>query len=73
MTAKLWGGKLTYCQDSDDCDTSTLVQELTITADDGGAGKYFVIETKRWAMDSIEEFIDLLKDAAKRFGMEVKE
>jgi len=72
MTAKLWGGKLTYYQDSDDCDTSTLGQELTITADDGGSGKYFVIETKRWAMDNIEELIDILNDASERLGMGAK-
>lgn len=72
MTTKLWGGRLTYYQDSDDCDTSDMGQELTVIAEDGGAGKYLVIETKRWAMDNIEELIELLKDASQRLGMEAK-
>jgi len=72
MTAKLWGGKLAYCQDSDDCDTSDAGQEIIITADDGGAGKYLVIETKRWAMDNIEELVALLKDASERLGLGAK-
>lgn len=53
-----------YTQDADD--TSNGIQTLDISTDDAGAGKYFVIKTERWAFDSIEEFISILRDFEKR-------
>ena len=40
-------------------------QELFISEEDAGGGKYFVIETKRWAFDSVEDFIEILKHFKK--------
>lgn len=41
-----------------DCGTS---QSITIERIDAGAGMYYVIKTDRWAFDSIEEFVKLLR------------
>lgn len=34
-------------------------QVLTIASDDAGGGKYFVISTERWSIDSLEDFTAL--------------
>jgi hypothetical protein len=70
--ADLWGGSLTYMQDEDDNDETGLgSQELVIAAHDGGAGKYLSIETKRWAVNTVEELIETLRDAARRLGVAI--
>ena len=56
--------KATYIQQ---CDQNREdFQELQIWLDSQGAGKYFVLKTKRWAMDDIQELIDVLKDFKRR-------
>ena len=50
--------KVTFAQDAD-CQT-TEDQFLTIKTDNGGGGDFYVIETKRWAFDTVEEIIELL-------------
>lgn len=50
-----------YVQDGDGCDPiHDNVQELRISTQDAGGGMYYVIETKRWAFDDIDEMIDIL-------------
>jgi hypothetical protein len=51
--------EMTYTQDSDCCTTEE--QYLTIKTDNGGGGDFYVIETKRWAFDTVEEIIELLE------------
>ena len=43
------------------------VQELTIKQEDAGGpdGTYWVISTERWAVNSMDELIDLLRRAEK--------
>ncbi len=56
-----------YIQDQDCCDSSEeSTQSLTITTQDGGGGFFYTIETKRWAIDDIEEFNSILEDFNKR-------
>jgi hypothetical protein len=50
--------KMTFAQDAD-CN-STEDQFLTIKTDNGGGGDYYVIETERWAFDSIDELIEII-------------
>lgn len=50
--------KMIFTQDSD-CN-SLEDQFLTIKTDNGGGGDYFVIETERWAFDSIDELVEVL-------------
>ena len=62
--AELENLKATYVQE---CDQDREgFQDLQIWLDTQGAGKYFVLKTKRWAMDDIEELIDILKDYKSR-------
>jgi hypothetical protein len=49
--------QMTFAQDAD-CQT-TEDQFLTIKTDNGGGGDFFVIETQRWAFDSIDELMVL--------------
>lgn len=67
---EIFEGMLRYTQDEDSCDeTGVGGQMLEVRAHDAGAGKYLVIETQRWAMDSIDELVEILKDAAKRLAV----
>ena len=67
-----------YTQDSDCMQQDNLGQNLTIRNESDGVGddSYIIIETDRWAIDNIEEFIDILTDFKKRHDLiknEIKE
>lgn len=72
MTAKppkvcFVGASFTYSQDSDGNDSKyNDGQSLTVTIEDCGGGAYYVLSTKRWAFDSIDDIAALLnRHAAK--------
>ena len=44
------------------------VQELFIGQQDAGGGRYYVIETKRWAVDKLDDLIKIIEDYKKRIG-----
>jgi hypothetical protein len=50
--------ELTFTQEADCC--SNEEQFLTIKTDNGGGGDFYVLETKRWSFDTIEELIETL-------------
>ena len=50
--------KMTFTQDGDCMDSEE--QFLTIHTKDGGWGDYYVIETKRWTFDNIDELVEVL-------------
>lgn len=50
--------EITFTQEADCC--STEEQYLTIKTENGGGGDFYVIETKRWSFDTIEEIVDTL-------------
>ena len=56
--------KIVYTQEDDL--HSEDIQELIIETGDNGGGKYFVLKTKRWAIDDIDEIVKMLKDFKKR-------
>jgi hypothetical protein len=54
-------------QEEDSCQDTVkhgTGQKLTLTTRDAGGGKFLVIKTKRWAIDSssIDDFAKILKD-----------
>jgi len=51
--------QMTFTQEADCCDLKE--QYLTIKTQNGGGGDFYVIETERWAFDSITELIMTLK------------
>lgn len=63
---KVEGWTKAYSQDGDTC--SAEVQDIEIEQVDGGGGPYWVIKTDRWAIDYLDELVDLLKVA----GVEAK-
>jgi hypothetical protein len=58
---------ITYSQECDE--SSQDWQSLKIFTNDNGAGKYIVFETERWAIDSIDELIEILNDFKTRAGI----
>ena len=44
-----------------DCCSGDDVQVLTISSDDGGGGWFWILETERWAFDSLEDLSTQLK------------
>jgi serine protease inhibitor ecotin len=51
--------QMTFTQDSDCCDSNDG-QFLSIKTQNGGGGDFYVIETERWAFDSIPELVETL-------------
>ena len=74
MSVKLGKISVTYNQEPDDNDSTNDMQELTITAqpcllhlyDKGKSDHYLIIETNRFAVDGIDELIEILKDFSER-------
>ena len=62
--------EMTYTQEADCCTTEE--QYLTIKTDNGGGGDFYVIETKRWAFDTVEEIIELLNQFKEKH-LKIKE
>lgn len=58
---------VTFTQESDTCSSiGDGYQNLIVREEDGGGGSFYVIETERWAFDSIEELIAVLRRAGCR-------
>ena len=56
----------TFTQQSDACSSDDGYQTLVVREDDGGGGSYYIIETDRWAFDSIAELVAVLRRAGCR-------
>lgn len=50
-----------FAQDGDCCDGEP--QDLHVDQLDGGGGPFWIIKTERWAFDSIEELVKVLREA----------
>jgi hypothetical protein len=62
--------EITFTQEADCC---TLEEQyLNIKTDNGGGGDFYVIETKRWAFDTVEEIIELLNQFKEKH-LKIKE
>ena len=67
------GASFTYSQDSDGNDSKyNDGQSLTVTIEDCGGGAYFVLSTKRWAIDSVDDIAALLNRHAAKVIAEVE-
>jgi hypothetical protein len=62
MKAEIEEVRITYTQESDSCQEEDLGQQLEVFTEDAGSGKYIVFKTERWAIDSIDELIEILND-----------
>ncbi len=58
----------TYTQNADSCDDKGGLQQLKVSTEDAGGGFYFVIETERWAIDSLEQLTEILTDFDNRLN-----
>lgn len=62
VDGSLFGLEAEFVQDADNCaDDTDSYNCLTVKTEDAGGGKYFVIETKRWSFDKIEDLVSVLK------------
>lgn len=59
------GGEMIFGGEGDSI--SDGPQTLIVKVQDAGAGKFFVIETERWAFDTIEELTALLDQVKVAF------
>jgi hypothetical protein len=67
MKAEVERVLVVYTQECDE--SSNNIQELKIFMEDNGTGKYIVFETERWAIDSIDELIEILNDFKLKAGI----
>ena len=67
MKAEVEEMSITYSQECDK--SSTDWQSLKVFTNDNGAGKFIVFETKRWAIDNIDELIETLNDFKLKAGI----
>ena len=58
---------ITYTQECDE--SSQDWQSLKVFTEDNGAGKYIVFETERWAIDNIDELVEILNDFKLKAGI----
>lgn len=62
--------KAEYNQKLDDCDESQSdFQKLKIFTEDAGAGTYFIIETKRWSFNDIDDLLIPIKDFMNKLNI----
>jgi uncharacterized GH25 family protein len=58
---------ITYSQECDE--SSQDWQSIKIFTNDNGSCKYIVFKTERWAIDSIDELIEILNDFKLKAGI----
>jgi hypothetical protein len=58
---------ITYSQECDE--SSNDWQSIKIFTNDNGSGKFIVFTTERWAIDNINEFIEILNDFKLKAGI----
>jgi len=59
---------VTYTQDHDCNAPNDDIQEIEIKASNCGGGDFYIIKTERWAINEIDDLINLLKKAKKTFN-----
>lgn len=62
---EIFGGTIEFTQEADCCADNQLDQSIKVSVTNGGGGKYFYIETERWAFNDIDELIAILNRAKK--------
>ena len=63
-----YSGTVTYVQNCDENRDNT--QELLVSLENNGAGSYYVLKTERWAINDVDELINVLNDFKLRFPLE---
>jgi hypothetical protein len=66
MKAEVEDVSVKYAQE---CDETDDWQGLKLFTNDNGGGKFIVISTERWAIDSIDELIEILNDFKLKAGI----
>ena len=64
-STELFSISAVYTQDADSCSNETC-HELELKTDDAGGGMYYVLSTKRWAFESVDEIVGIIEDFLKR-------
>ena len=58
---------ITYSQECDE--SSQDWQSIKMFTNDNGACKYIVFQTERWAIDNIDELVEILNDFKLKAGI----
>lgn len=59
----------TFTQEANTC-TADGREVITISQEDGGAGPFWILQTQCWAIESIEDFTRLLREAGVEEGQQ---
>jgi hypothetical protein len=65
VESELFSLEAIYTQDPDSCSNESS-HELVLSTDNAGAGVYYILSTKRWAFESVDELEGIIKDFMKR-------
>jgi hypothetical protein len=55
-----------YMQPANSCNADGDLESLKIKIMDGGAGHFFVLKSKGWSFDSVDDLINILNDFKSR-------
>jgi hypothetical protein len=67
MKAEVEEMSVTYSQECDE--SSQDWQSIKMFTNDNGAGKFIVFQTERWAIDNIDELVEILNDFKLKAGI----
>ena len=57
---------VTFTQEADTCSSDGGYQTIVVREEDSGGGSFYAINTERWAFDSIDELVAVLRRAGCR-------
>lgn len=60
---------ITYLQNGDCEDEKDNVQSLTVSTQNNGVARFITFKTERWAINDIDELIEIINDFKKRSGL----
>jgi hypothetical protein len=61
--------RVTYLQEADCVSDKDEPQILRIYTENNGIARFIVLETERWAIDDIENLVEILNDFKTRAGI----
>lgn len=65
INLEMYGGQMVFTQEGDSCEGG--IQQLDVSVDDAGGGKFMRIKTANWSFDKPEDFLAILQKVQKAF------
>jgi hypothetical protein len=61
--------RVTYLQEADCVSDKDEIQILKVYTENNGIARFIVLETERWAIDDIDNLVEILNDFKTRAGI----